>query len=1010
MQHQQQRKSVRALHMPVLTGSCAVLYERRATSWAQRHQAELPDDTPAEPTTEAIRLRLREWGEAPLFEVLPAGATVDGGTARSDEEPQPPCTEVLLRLLPSPSGGLRYATQPPPEQEDNADTKKKRQQDRSMLEEAAAKRELLKNAAPEVLETKSLPRTSWSVRRHLRLAPPLSSEQTEAVRRLDEARGAMASVGAHALHSLRREIQRAVDRVPHSLNQLGVRNLLCALAELLQHEPEPLACDGDLGDVYMSGLHACLAGDPYSFTDALTALPFEASIWEKSPPPLHAVATARRHASDMDFAHLLQSGGKGKGTAAHLSTLIKIAHWLVAWLECQRVFDSAATSTEDHLNASGDFEPEPELELEPEPEPECVDDPDDGETECAVCFGPASWKISTTCDHAYCAECVQGSLEAILAANSFPAFCPACRVEHVSSRHDPREDDAPPPSSSGNSGHPAGYTYVRTYTKSFDRIGRLLPALDDVSADRRNAAATPGKKLKRAVNGPATLQPTCLGGCRGSDGYLHVNGHHQRCPNFCLDTHRPEALPPEPRPKPSLAGKISADVLACLCAERVITERLYYRCLQQSLRTTQPAAAQDAAAFFLCPGKGCSAALCERRIRPLAMPLRGKNQKGFCAVPQWQAQCPRCETVACNDCHLPAQRRAIQYDDERRPPPQPGDAVVALDCQHCSPRFEAVLLDPSDPASTAAAGVDLVIGLRRRDDDGCFEVVPGEFSQHWAALCRSARASSGEEESKAAVSSSSREGGAREWAGLQRQRSGLESSGMCDDDDSGADNCGGGRGGQRPSVVPGVVGMAGFESVGGAWWRADALVGLKLLATPSALAPGDDTSTDSFGHPASAKGFTEEWRDATVVRSFPKGLVVRWADGSGERATGSADSSRAAAASSARHQLFGVALRGKLRVRSKTEWEHSCPLRRRFSDKIDAATEKELRTNPSFKQCPNCSKWLQKSEGCDMMQCGNSAHSSIRAAVENGGCGFQFNWRTGKECQGARYNLSGRGV
>ena len=56
------------------------------------------------------------------------------------------------------------------------------------------------------------------------------------------------------------------------------------------------------------------------------------------------------------------------------------------------------------------------------------------------------------------------------------------------------------------------------------------------------------------MNGPNTVQPHCLGGCRGSDGYLHYSGHRQRCPNFSLvPATEPEPEPkPEPEPEPEL--------------------------------------------------------------------------------------------------------------------------------------------------------------------------------------------------------------------------------------------------------------------------------------------------------------------------------------------------------------------------------------------------------------------------------------------------------------------------
>ena len=94
----------------------------------------------------------------------------------------------------------------------------------------------------------------------------------------------------------------------------------------------------------------------------------------------------------------------------------------------------------------------------------------------------------------------------------------------------------------------------------------------------------------------------------------------------------------------------------------------------------------------------------------------------------------------------------------------------------------------------------------------------------------------------------------------------------------------------------------------------------------------------------------------------------------------------------------------------KNEWEHDCPLKRKVGAEMDKETERLMQNDSSYKKCPNCRRWLQRSSGCDVMLCGHTSHGSVRTAVENGGCGFQFNWRTGKEVGGARYNLDQRAV
>merc|ERR1712225_105490 len=97
----------------------------------------------------------------------------------------------------------------------------------------------------------------------------------------------------------------------------------------------------------------------------------------------------------------------------------------------------------------------------------------------------------------------------------------------------------------------------------------------------------------------------------------------------------------------------------------------------------------------------------------------------------------------------------------------------------------------------------------------------------------------------------------------------------------------------------------------------------------------------------------------------------------------------------------------KLRVPAEG-YEHVCPLERHVDTKVDKASAKLM--SKVCKPCPNCGVMVQKNDGCDMMMCGTVAHGSMRDAVRNGGCGFQFDWRTGKESHGARYAVNGRGV
>lgn len=49
---------------------------------------------------------------------------------------------------------------------------------------------------------------------------------------------------------------------------------------------------------------------------------------------------------------------------------------------------------------------------------------------CMVCYGNGQYALSAQCGkHFFCADCIQGSLEAILSSGQFPAHCPMCRAE-----------------------------------------------------------------------------------------------------------------------------------------------------------------------------------------------------------------------------------------------------------------------------------------------------------------------------------------------------------------------------------------------------------------------------------------------------------------------------------------------------------------------------------------------------------------------------------------------------
>ena len=47
------------------------------------------------------------------------------------------------------------------------------------------------------------------------------------------------------------------------------------------------------------------------------------------------------------------------------------------------------------------------------------------------------------------------------------------------------------------------------------------------------------------------------------------------------------------------------------------------------------------------------------------------------------------------------------------------------------------------------------------------------------------------------------------------------------------------------------------------------------------------------------------------------------------------------------------------------------------------------------KPCPGCGTLCQKTDGCQLMFCGTSAHGKVADALKNGGCGYIWHWDTG---------------
>ncbi|KAK7249932.1 hypothetical protein SO694_00005442 [Aureococcus anophagefferens] len=55
-------------------------------------------------------------------------------------------------------------------------------------------------------------------------------------------------------------------------------------------------------------------------------------------------------------------------------------------------------------------------------------EPDERATADAV-PGESRFKLAADCDHFYCADCIRGSLGAMMDTGQFPAYCPACRAD-----------------------------------------------------------------------------------------------------------------------------------------------------------------------------------------------------------------------------------------------------------------------------------------------------------------------------------------------------------------------------------------------------------------------------------------------------------------------------------------------------------------------------------------------------------------------------------------------------
>ena len=893
-----------------ITGTAPVVTGSRALNPHALSGKRAAVKTPAPPVDDeagsTIQLRLKSWGEAPLFETVSDADSDAQGT-------------VAVQIKSAPKAdGLQFVAAPTAA---NSPKNKKEDGDRPG-----------DTVAPVPLAAKELEGVSLLARHHLSVTSPPTPEMSSAL---------------DALRSADKNLPRLPTTIlcdAESVNQPGARHVIAAVSALLQIEPAPdvendeyhEGADSRVADFYLPSFME-RARNPSAFIKSLRQC-------DVAGLPAAAIAEAAAYAEDDQLLTYLELPAEARQKRDATGVVMCLAEWVVAVIRYYQACQSASHGT--YADSDEVFEDLSGFEPEPEPEPEAEE-----ERVCEVCFEKGSYRISTGCDHTYCGSCIKYSLEAILSANAFPACCPKCRAD---------EQEAP-----------AAAPRPRT---------ELAKQLSAEAAD----LVISGCPIE-TCNGEWASQPEHEGWPRWQniDSGIHFYRLTKSDKWVLNKTFEPEVSKAlawiamkddQERPIPPLGtrnwrclgdnktwvdrritvagraegekaggGVVTAEALAFFAQRALIGDHLYFRCLQQTLRARSDPARDG---FFLCPNRGCTAALQRKHIEPALVPLGGKK-KGFKSVKR-RGQCPSCNAVICPDCHLCARQRFAPHDPDKDKPISEGDRVRALDCQSCVPSFEVVELSKSGADDE---DVDIVIGLRKIEGDGAFEVVPGMFKDHWRQIAADEAEKDGDTDATPP-----------EFSILQRQGSYLE--------------------GTDEPIGEGSVGLAGFEGVGGAWWRVDALVGLRL-----SLPQANTTSG-------------EEWRDATVVRTFPNGHIVKWADTDG-------DDEAADAVMADRQRLFGVALRGKLRVPAEG-YEHVCPLERHVDTKVDKASAKLM--SKVCKPCPNCGVMVQKNDGCDMMMCGTVAHGSMRDAVRNGGCGFQFDWRTGKESHGARYNPNGRGV
>ena len=253
--------------LPLVAGSGAKMYPRRdvplATTTTTDDRARsrradastlprlrqgLTGGTPAQRNNAlSLRLRLEEWGEAPLFEVV---CDTDAPSAQDAAA----IVDVALAPLSELSTGLQYKTV---HEMPAAKAKKIEKRLKKLAAEQLAMQNVLHGTVPERLAPRDVGSVSWGARRHLAMMT-LTPAQSEAVELLEAARAALMAVSVTDLHGLQREVRSGRNHQRCVVNQPGVRQVISGVCSLLQLEPGQSTSNLLLRVAYRPFLRNCL--------------------------------------------------------------------------------------------------------------------------------------------------------------------------------------------------------------------------------------------------------------------------------------------------------------------------------------------------------------------------------------------------------------------------------------------------------------------------------------------------------------------------------------------------------------------------------------------------------------------------------------------------------------------------------------------------------------------------------------------------------------------------------